>query len=129
MEVKELRIGNYVLDDEGTICKICRLQSSEYTAYDGVEEIDVYIQIEDRYFETQFVVGIPLTEEILLKCGFVENGDTSQFHLDEQIVSFNKLDGANFWIMDTDIGIRCKYLHQLQNVWFVHKGKELTVSL
>jgi len=107
MEENELRIGNFVYNFMKQPIKV---------TWENIKW-------------SRDVNPIPLTEEILLKCGFVENGDTMQFHLQGQIVSFNRLDGGNFWIMDTDKGIRCKYLHQLQNTWYTFKGKELEINL
>lgn len=115
VKAEELMIGNWVIAHDNKPHKItasCIVAQSQFDIANAIG-----------------YMPISLSEGILLKCGLVENGDTRQFHLEEQIVSFSKLDGAHFWIMDTDKCIRCKYLHQLQNVWFIHKGKQLTINL
>ena len=119
----ELRIGNWLLIDsiETQILSI-GLTSLQYQSFNNGVGEDWMERIIEHF------KPIPLTEELLLRLGFIENGDTMQFHVENQIVSFNELDGVNFWIMDTDKVIRCKFVHQLQNVWFVHKGQELTLK-
>ncbi len=74
---------------------------------------------------------IPLTEDILLKCGFVKpahswNGDI--FHLSEWD------DYPLNWMVAMDkngavIVKKLKYLHQLQNLYFALTQQELEVNL
>lgn len=139
IQANELRIGNWVLDDEGTICKVCRVQSPRFTAYNGVEYIHVYIQIKDRYFETQYVDPIPLTEEILLKCGF-ELGAYNWYMLmfkNKNIkinIKSNMLCIESYYDGEIKssmqiLGLEKKKLHQLQNLYFALTGTELEIKL
>jgi len=75
---------------------------------------------------------IPLTPEILQKCGFPE---TKGLWYEHEISSFF-LDGSgNFFageVLNVDspvIAKNIKYLHQLQNLYFMLTGSELTVNL
>lgn len=84
-----------------------------------------------------WVEPIPLTEEILLKCGF-ESGGAKQYLFitldkkDECYLFFNPL-GKGIAI-DQD-GKECSYeidliyLHQLQNLYFALTNEELTINL
>ena len=122
---KDLKAGNYVLH-RGEIKPIWQVR------YNAVDFLIGFDKNENPFYQSWKLVAIEpiqLSEEILLKCGFVENGDTSQFHLEGQIVSYNKLDGVHFWIMGTDKCIRVKHLHQLQNLYFALTGQELNIEL
>ena len=73
---------------------------------------------------------IPITEELLLKCGFDEPCDDVYEHKDNEFevtkendkwwVSWNG--GADYWF---DI----KHIHQLQNAYQLVIGKELEINL
>ena len=69
---------------------------------------------------------IPLTEEILLDCGF-ENHDSLKFSIDDTLIvdlqdfTFGVNPYDTFWFSECDI----IYVHQLQNLYFSVKGQEL----
>ena len=101
MDCKELRIGNWVyfkLDDE-------------------------YIQFDYSMLEwdnANDIHAIPLTEEWLVKFGFVDNCKNGY-----EIVNHNPgyyfLDNEGGFINDCPI----LYVHQLQNLYFALTGEEL----
>jgi len=120
MEAKELRIGNW------------------FKEYDEFRQV-TYNTI--RYLnnnEDESYNPIPLTEEILLKAGFEKKG--WQQYLKMKISEYNSL-----WYFDGIIsilceGIRdyddlitikseCKYVHQLQNLYYALTGEELEIDL
>lgn len=89
--------------------------------------------------------GIPLTPEILKKCGAEEDtfwwGDGIEgFHIFtglediERIdIKFGSEDNDRFdldavWIGQQDLVKVCQYLHQLQNLYFALSGKELNID-
>lgn len=87
-----------------------------------------------RFVEFIDIKPIPLTEEILLKCGFeitrqtehpnniwTVYGEECKFEL-EHITSFYLYDNKCF-------GTKVQYLHQLQNLYFALTNTELTVNL
>jgi len=69
---------------------------------------------------------IPLTEDVLLKCGFVKVNSTwfagrlSKFRLN---IAFD-VEFQNHWL-----GIRLKHLHNLQNLYFALTNQELQINL
>lgn len=124
MEVQELRVGNYLFK-YGEVVKIVEI---------GIKhkgDTNYYLRSENDncgYWIDQFN-PIPLTEEILLKCGFKKRSDGhfNMFkHSEVDIIICNdfsswQCDGINFSVN------RIKYLHQLQNLYWCLVGKELNI--
>jgi hypothetical protein len=114
MKANELRIGNYV------------------TAVDNIQTVSAIMSnCEDKYiFSKEHYCGIlltdlepiPLTEEWLLKFGFEYRKDTDCYHYYNFIL--NKL----FVMMDIDIHVYIKHVHQLQNLYFALTQEELTIK-
>ena len=103
--------------------------------------------------ESELYRPIPLTEEMLLKCGFVKVKNKDKEDLREYVG--RTVQKAKYAIFDTDIfitkvdkrgllwrNIECdfmvlfyhksipiKYLHQLQNLYFALTGQELEINL
>ena len=100
MKASELRIGNIV--KQGIIESI------------GIS----LIQVIDTIYESEVIESIQLTEEWLLKFGFRKVYKTcyqyKDFILDDRFI-----------MMDIDITIQLKYVHQLQNLYFALTGEEL----
>ena len=133
MKANELRLNNYVKAFK-TYWQI------DNTDFSNLEKIETY----------EF---IPLTEEILLKCGFVKVKNKDKEGLREYIG--HTAQKARYAIFGTDIfitkvdkrgllwrSIECdfmvlfyhksipiKYLHQLQNLYFTLTGQELEINL
>lgn len=120
MKASELRIGNLILVD-GKIDEITGIKKSTVFFSDGFQ---------------MFIAGgiepIPLTEEWLIKFGFNKTVDHPRRKLYEHD------DICPLWFSDkqgiTDFyasGVRiseCKYVHQLQNLYFALTGEELTIK-
>ena len=124
MKTTELRIGNLVL-------------------LDGEEMIITGITKDYVYFEGGFsmisftdIKGIPLTEEWLLKFGWLWNEETKSYekypngdarmHLAKRPVNgsytmFN-------YVLKAQIAERIWYVHQLQNLFFALTGEELEIK-
>lgn len=118
MESKELRLGNLVKYNEEIV--------------EVIKIFEIHLEVHSDVFqfwtdEIENFNGVPITEEILLKCGFVETS-YHQYTLGEQTVSLSDSDGLGFWIMGTELLFRRKYLHELQNLWFTFYGKHLDTS-
>ena len=96
MEEKELRIGNYV-NIEGEIFKV---------------------DLQELYYNSSLMNPIPLTEEWLIKLGFEKAYETCYQYKDFIL-------NDKFIMMDIDITIQLKYVHQLQNLYFALIGEEL----
>ena len=72
MKAEEMRIGNYVKIDTG-IGKAVSLMSNTFCNECANDDYNITIEMGDGTFreeEETKVEGIPLTEEILLNCGF-----------------------------------------------------------
>jgi hypothetical protein len=110
----ELRIGNWVMNDE----------SGEHVKLMKGADIDSH--------STGFS-PIVITKEVLGKCGFA-------FHDHFKIWQKNKAVrgtgpdmelNRDFEVLDfshKEIGVELKSLHQLQNLYFLMKGKELEIA-
>ena len=133
MKANELRLNNYVKAFK-TYWQI------DNTDFSNLEKIETY----------EF---IPLTEEILFKCGFekVKNkdkedlreyiGHTAQkaryaiFGTDIFITKVDKRSllwrsiECDFMVLFYHKSIPIKYLHQLQNLYFALTGQELEINL
>lgn len=118
MEAKELRIGNttfeYNKDDKEWIVSNVSCWDFERARLNNNE-----IYLEHRK-------PIPLTEEILLKCGFEKHN--KEFWFKDFFIglidnSFNLKEGIGVYVADV------YYLHQLQNLYFALTNEELTVNL
>lgn len=109
MKANELRIGNYVIDEDG---KIIRLQS--------VDDLRYYICYDP----------IPLTEEWLLRLGFDERGfkwvGDNWMCLSGYVLEIGDLDSSTSGMM---WHAPCRYVNQLQNLYFALTGEELKNNL
>lgn len=130
IDVKELRIGNYVyLQSSKTPYKITEVGYSEieYPRYEasGISSEAVFRTYVDN------LNPIPISEELLLKCGFRED-ERSFYRVDLGNVAFNQY---GYYIQLKECSsevirvIKITSLHKLQNLYFVMTGKELEVSL
>jgi len=127
MNTRELRIGNYV-EIEGLITKIVSIGGKK----DNHVEIKT---LHNHIIETKMnaLAPVPLTNDFLFKCcEFDKEGkhtigiDHHRHYLkiqDGYIVLMNEKNEIliQFW----DV----KYLHQLQNLYFALKGKEMAIIL
>lgn len=121
MTVSELRIGNWV-------------------AHDGlpfyIRDVEDLRDIE-RTLKHGTFTRIPLTEEWLLKFGFEDNSYARFYkYVDNEFyitVSFKdyahtQLSEHPVEVNDYSLPLDCKYVHQLQNLYFALTGKELTIA-
>lgn len=134
VDVRELKIGNYVyLQNSKTPYKITEIGYSEieYPRYEasGISSGAVF----RTYVEN--LNPIPLTEGLLLKCGFTESHSDSKGY----IYSINGVDFLRHFFDTPSFFIETKEedlfnnpidnLHQLQNLYFDLIGQELDVNL
>ena len=119
MEAKELRIGNYYIDIDDKLTELSGYELYQMTIKENTEILG----------ETEFR-PIPLTEEWLLKFGFVFDsyGEYCKgaYSLDNE---YTDKGVYNFVIhKETCLDIEIKYLHQLQNLYFALTNEELTIQ-
>lgn len=121
VESKHLRIGNLVQD--GDVVRVVEsitptgINFSNY--YEGYSECDI-----------SYISGIPITEEWLERSGFNKNKDKyvlGQLYINSTFsLWYEGIDetGEEFELCYVTL----KYVHQLQNLYFVLKGEELTIQ-
>ena len=118
MKANELRIGNYYTSVKFNAPVKCEL-SDLYELYILSDGATDYPPVE-RIFKP-----IPLTEEILLKCGFEKFGMA--------YVSFsfviNKWSDRMLMVGWSGGNVNVKYVHQLQNIYLALTGGELKIEL
>jgi len=113
MNLKELRVGNFIqlyrrpTDENLTVHSVINIYS-ESTIGPCVTIEDGFNVNSDSGFKP-----IPLTEEWFLKFGFEGNSGTFAW----------KLSPAG-----KVINVECKYVHQLQNLYFALTGEELILK-
>ena len=112
----ELRIGNYCLED-GKMYQVTLADFYNMHKDDGANRLQ----------------PIPLTEDILIKCGFVVIDGTNCHRLKNDICDIIVYPSGHIelWndIETIKINTAIKYLHQLQNLYFSLTGNELQVNL
>jgi len=132
----EFRIGNYVTSKSwGGSHKIQGIEVLE-DRIDFKVKGYVHSLIEGQYFDLD---KIQITAELLLKVGFIEDKRFAniQYRIDEeQYHSLNIYNANDFWCpifrcesqkqVFENYGI--KYLHQLQNIYYIYSGRELSLS-
>lgn len=119
---EELRIGNWVFDTEGKPNQVNMDALRYLNSYGNTPICQVH--------------PIPITEEILLKCGFIwddfENDPPDWLCWKVGAKSTLQTDrSVNFSFIEftTILGrIKVQYLHQLQNLYFALTGQELTYT-
>ena len=126
MKTTELRIGNYLIADIGNV-KVESVLGSTYRLYCHSIDEDYLAD-----YKISDLKPIPLTEDILLKCGFVKQDN-------ELIMKVNTYGCLVYWhkemflmmgqFADCTDTIDCKYLHTLQNIYFALCGEELNINL
>lgn len=110
IQANELRIGNYVRCVGGNIIKINK---------------DDMMCILTNTYEVR---PIPLSEEILLKCGF-DRSEYNDYRHPVLIGTLTLYEGvAELHISDL-YSVWANNLHQLQNLYYALTGKELEVKI
>jgi hypothetical protein len=120
IKANELRIGNWVFHPIGKEFKV------------GPENIQAVFDKSD----CEETLGIPLTEDWLLKCGatkhIINNKDVCYMNTDNRPNFIAKPNGNSFIfrinknLQSTNTcEIELSYVHELQNIYFLIKGEEL----
>jgi len=111
---QELRVGNWIKEDEsGQLFKIA-----------NGADIDSH---------TTGFSPVAITPDLLEKCGFTFHNYFKIWQKNKQVLKQGpdmELD-PDFWVLDFShqrIGVELKSLHQLQNLYFSLKEKELQIS-
>jgi len=125
MEVRELRIGNYLqckITQESVVIKMIDSQCDVCSLNDGLCDLEL-------------LEPIPLTEEWLLKFGFELQLDGS-YQKNDFSIFLDKRFNTNLYLQDNEkgsfkwFGYECKviHVHQLQNLYFALTNEELKIK-
>ncbi|MCS5622660.1 MAG: hypothetical protein NZ735_01685 [Candidatus Marinimicrobia bacterium] len=134
MDAKELRVGNAVM-----------LRHADKDYVGTVDDVSLYginMTIPDLYGETESEVfydewnPIPLTEEWLVKFGFVLDKGVGVWFGERDLSDdygcftiWDKYTGIDYkFSIENSLYIDLKYAHQLQNLYFSLTGEELTIK-
>lgn len=142
IDPRELRIGNYIsyyiYDQQNPYPD--RIKS----IYFGDESKEYRLEMESGKFSLghltiQGIKPIPLTEDILMKCGFDEDWESGFIVYKIEVkdsyghkfdISLVKDDsGISFNYVCWDINCGVKYVHELQNLYYDLTKTELNVQL
>jgi hypothetical protein len=120
IKASELRIGNWVTTDAG--------RTGIIDGY-AIQQIDEAGDVFDSGFRP-----IPLTPEILEKCGFeYRENNYNKFYRKaiEQASLKIMVHSERFYFSPFEMNYETelKYLHQLQNLYFALTGNELEINL
>ena len=122
----ELRIGNY-LNYYNQNCHVMGIYNYGKIELGYFEESIGFI----RQLDDKGIHPIPLTEEILAKCGFEIDyhiGDDVNFTIGN--IDIRKRSGMDYYVFyNKETQVRILHIHQLQNLYWCLCGKELEVNL
>ena len=120
LKVEELRIGNYLYDRKNQLCKVEALEAGP--------ERQIYASAITSSITSLPNKPIPITDEILLKFGA-----TLLPHLGEGYYKLGVYDlflsnySLEFFLPEYGChSIRAESVHELQNIYYIVTGNELT---
>lgn len=139
MKASELRKGNWVktcIPDMKIMIPFLNAKVQGITIFDEIEFNHEPTNTNGFTMPDKHIMGIPLTEEILLKSGFIEFKIDEDFYLRKNDFVFEISGVFGFSIFDVDFELLSvngnkvlKFVHQLQNLYFVLTGEELEIIL
>lgn len=121
MKASELRIGNYINNEQRT----------EVVVSIDDWKIECHL-LTDREKETLYEVSmslinpIPITQEWLVKFGF-DNLGTFGFGIGKFHIRYGKTARDFYFFIDNEF-VHIKHVHQLQNLYFALTGEELITN-
>lgn len=125
INTKELRLGNFVLDDENDPCQISVLYSEKKIAFEGYDpEDDIVIEFTHKpdVWLTKVINPIPITSCVLTeKCGFISDESGKHWVGDFELYPIGKGFDYEGKVIITSV-------HQLQNIYYFLNGSELPVN-
>lgn len=128
IRTEELRIGNYV--------KSVRTGGVIEVDWVAIKYVHDGNTLPPAHGMGSVYEPIPLTEEVLLKCGFVKSSNKLMFLPMPKIkaeLHYEKHNYGNVITIQSDFGMLIpddiEYVHKLQNLYFALTGAELDINL
>ncbi len=124
MNKTELRIGNKVLYN-GVVCYV-------YSIFESIARLQPPNE-RSTTAKLEKVMPIPLTPELLERCGFQKTGNMYIISLDVlgTKMAFDTLDNSVLireGTEEVELAIEMKYLHTMQNLYFALTNTELSIK-
>ena len=136
IKANELRVGNCILIDDTNWGKVISIEENRFATENTYNIYTDGTSGDYWKYDTDFVAGIPLTPEILEKCGFVKELGKIDIFIQGRLRLWLGVRGETLCYLveeDTTTGHfipnGIAYLHQLQNIYFALTGEELKVNL
>lgn len=124
VQANEARVNNYYTRE---------LRSSRGLTYDHefrLTETEMgYLFSTDTSFALQDLFGIPLSPEILVKCGCAQGDDKEMWRNPMGVWLTRVNDKDEFFIQGFRSGHTIKYLHEYQNAVYILTGEEPSITL
>jgi len=125
------------------------LRTGNYAYYNGqLNKIDLtdFRDILENSYEINYYQPIPLTEELLLKCGFDTTTNKNEYFIpysgrwhfvklekelliDEETLKESFVFRYRYFLSGCMLQVELLYLHQLQNIFFALTNQELKIIL
>lgn len=121
MKNTEIRIGNLIFDNLNRVVRISEVR---------LEHLVFYLSNGNKIKHTlNSFKPIPLTEDILLKCGVWNNTDLRLPNAPIYFLKHPKNNGEYILFFHSFSLGNTKYLHELQNLYFALTNTELEINL
>ena len=119
MDARELRIGNLLQIEDRGFVRVCTIWKEYFD-----------VECDGKSYGGDFSTPIPLSPEILEKAGFKNSGNRYQIWFGD--FEFQSVDNNGIVDVCCDgmlISLKFKYLHQVQNFYYMVTGEELNIEL
>lgn len=125
MDARQLRVGNYVFDEHNDIKIVYGISHLE-----GYDVAYVHFKNEFDKPATFTIQPIPITQEWLINFGFKKRKVQVGYNWTCGITIKEWEDGSFLYSFDsTSVNhIDIRYVHQLQNLYYILTGKELIIK-
>lgn len=131
VSVNELRRGNWVNDEYRIPMYVCQIFNSSVDLSED-ESGEGYIN-----FQQEDIFHIPLTKELLEKCGWIWNEECNSYEkypngdarMNLRQNSVNQSYSMFNYVLKANICKNIYFLHQLQNIYYVLTQTELPINL
>ena len=122
MQASELRIGNYVIDDENSLVQVYSISKSD-------TQVSFKTKNNHTIYYSSDIAPIPITKEWIKKTKLNEgNGIHNSRFSGLLSTKYHELISSWYLYIGT-IEVSCiEYVHQLQNLYFALTGEELEVK-